>query len=679
MPNEMRDARQARGNAGGAPMLVSSVDSYGAGMSEDEARRNVENNVGQRVLLSQYRPTIESLKPEERDILIEQAQLMLEQIYVHLPLKRALHGTEPVQRLRLLKLRHGRMSEREFQSAMSDIFIGLRDLHTNYLLPSSYRSKFAFLPFRIEEFYEANVRQYVVSWVSPVNPDPNLKAGVIVTHWNGSPTEIAVARNAEREGGSNPDARRARGIEALTLRWLGMSLPPDEDWVTLTYRDGSQSREFKFQWEIIDSSDRADLLASTDRAMKGSEARTLGLDLKTDLLQRARKAIFDPAAVHVEAQMSDFRKGAASDVIGAAPAPVPPPRADTSSFPDVYPRFGSVNAAGGPFGYIRLRTFAPQSRDVEGAVREFVRIVGLMPATGLILDVRGNGGGYINFGERILQTLTPHEITPEPFHFLATPLAFDVAAKTAWLGQWRDAIEQGIETGASFSQGFPLTPGAQCNDIGQVYQGPVVLITDALCYSTTDIFAAGFQDHQVGKIIGVHDNTGAGGANVWDHEQVLERLNVHAANPFVPLPAGAGMRVAARRATRIGARSGVPVEDLGVVPDIRYRMTLADVLNDNVDLIAFAAGVLAGMDKQTLRVRAQDSVEIRHLAVEAERLDRIDVLVRGRPVVSQDVTARDIQITLPTAVDARDDVRVLGYRGNNLVVTARLSANAQMH
>ena len=40
------------------------------------------------------------------------------------------------------------------------------------------------------------------------------------------------------------------------------------------------------------------------------------------------------------------------------------------------------------------------------------------------------------------------------------------------------------------SLGFPLTAPDAANDIGQRYHGPVVLVTDARCYSATDIFAA---------------------------------------------------------------------------------------------------------------------------------------------------------------------------------------------
>src|SRR5688572_14553735 len=81
----------------------------------------------------------------QRELLIDQAILMLEDLYAHLPLKRALHATDPIQRLRLLRLRHEVLDEREFQSAMIDIFVGLRDLHTNYILPSEYHPKYAFL------------------------------------------------------------------------------------------------------------------------------------------------------------------------------------------------------------------------------------------------------------------------------------------------------------------------------------------------------------------------------------------------------------------------------------------------------------------------------------------------------------------------------------------------------
>ena len=135
-------------------LSVTGAEPYQPRMPKAEALEAVETNVGQRIRLSEYRSTITVLSEAEREQVIDQAQLMLEQVFVHLPLKRAMHGTEPIQRLRLLKLRHRDMNERAFQSEMIDIFTDLRDLHTNYILPQAYWSKFAFLPFRIEEFYD---------------------------------------------------------------------------------------------------------------------------------------------------------------------------------------------------------------------------------------------------------------------------------------------------------------------------------------------------------------------------------------------------------------------------------------------------------------------------------------------------------------------------------------------
>ena len=98
------------------------------------------------------RGDVAPLTERQRELLIDQAILMLEELYAHLPLKRALHAADPIQRLRLLRLRHEALDEREFQSAMIDIFVGLRDLHTNYILPSVYHPKYAVLPFRVEEY-----------------------------------------------------------------------------------------------------------------------------------------------------------------------------------------------------------------------------------------------------------------------------------------------------------------------------------------------------------------------------------------------------------------------------------------------------------------------------------------------------------------------------------------------
>jgi hypothetical protein len=118
---------------------------------------------GATTTLEQFVASAGTLNAAQRGSIVGQAEAMLQFLYVHLPLKRSMHATDPVQRLRLLRLRLTSLSERQFHDEMIDIFTDLRDLHTNYILPSPYATKTAFLPFLLEEFADGANRRYLVS------------------------------------------------------------------------------------------------------------------------------------------------------------------------------------------------------------------------------------------------------------------------------------------------------------------------------------------------------------------------------------------------------------------------------------------------------------------------------------------------------------------------------------
>jgi hypothetical protein len=527
----------------------------------------------------------QDLSSTERIQVAEVAQAMLEQVYVHLPLKRAMHAIDPIQRLKILRRRLDELSVRAFHGEMISIFHSLRDLHTNYVLPAAYQGWTAFLPFLIEAYYEGSdetQRQYVVTRLLTGFSHPDFAVGVNLTHWNSVPIARAVELNAEREAGSNDDARLARGLEALTIRPMGLTAPPDEEWVVVGYEAGGQQRDLRFDWMVFSPSPSPSgpVLSAT----ASGAAVHLGVDTQTEAVRRAKKALFFPAKMATERQMAaqSVPHAALPDGLHSGPA-------NLSRMPDVF-EFKRVPGPGGELGYIRIYTFMVD--DADAFLFEFIRIARRLPQTGLIIDVRGNGGGNILAGERLLQVLTPRKIDPERFHFINTLATRELCQKSPLdldLTRWSPSISLSVETGEIYSQGFTLEPVEHSNQVGQQYPGPVILIVDALCYSTTDIFSAGFQDHQIGKILGTSHHTGAGGANVWEYGLLQTALPDY----FPTLPKGTTFRVAIRRTTRVGERSGVPVEDLGVEPNEVHRTTRADVLQGNVDLIAHAASMLA--------------------------------------------------------------------------------------
>jgi hypothetical protein len=133
------------------------------------------------------------------------------------------------------------------------------------------------------------------------------------------------------------------------------------------------------------------------------------------------------------------------------------------------------------------------------------------------------------------------------------------------------------------------------------------------------------------------------------------------------------MRVAARRCTRVGARSGSPVEDYGVVANILYYLTKPDVVGNNADLIAAAAKVLAGLPKQTLGLTpVQAAAPYQQVTVNCTNIDRLDLFLNDRPVVTLDVTASTFVVTLPTPGATGDLLIADGYRKGDLVVSTRL-------
>jgi C-terminal processing protease CtpA/Prc len=507
------------------------------------------------------------LDDEERLQIVDQAIMLLEDFYVHLPLKRAMYAIDPVRRLRLLRHRLPQFkTDRQFHAEITDIFTSLRDAHTNYLLPQPFTTAYAWLPFKVEACMERGVRQYIVSrtvdWFADWFPDhPSFREGVEIKYWDGIPIERAIEIAATQNGGANSAARRALGIAGLTYRWLGLSPPPDAEWVNVTYQTPVNKKSSKKQSQKPETI-RFDWVVTN---LPPSPVEPRAVSPEIEQLRRLRSFLF-----------------------AADPDPKNPFRVETVE---------------GKFGYIRIFTF--EVDDADKLVATFKKHVKRFRNTkGLIVDVRDNGGGRTKAGERLIQLIAPAKppIAPELLYFINTPRTLEfcrLGEAVRVLGPkglqpWIDSIERSMQTGAMFSAGFPYTNPKACNDMGRIYDGPVIVITNALSYSATEFFAAGFQDHG-GKILGVDETTGGGGAGVRSYRE-LRGYFKHKPPFEEDLPKEAGMTVAFRRSVRVGLHDGKDVEDFGVTPDYIHVMTRNDLLNrekKNADLKKHAARLLA--------------------------------------------------------------------------------------
>ncbi len=605
-----------------------------------------------------------SLTDAQRRLVLDQARILIEEIYVHLPLKRAMHAVDPLQALRLLRHRLDELTETEFHVQLQRIFLGLRDLHTNYILPSRFAG-FAFLGIFLERCVDNGRSAYLVTKTfDHITGDLQLKAGVEVTHWNGTPIQLAVEANAVREAGSNKEARVAQGLQNMTLRAINMSLPPDEDWVDITYKVSGAAHETRVPWRVFESGAEVTTPGTLPSLPNGVEVdphHLVGMDLRTELTRRVKRQLFAPASLGSEPFTKDATAGARKPRVAAplAAGPVPTNRPDEL-------KARVVDTPSGTFGHLRIFTFHMQDQDIDGFVNEVARLLSVLPPEGLVLDVRGNGGGYVIAAEFLLQFLSPRRITPEPFQFVSTPTTTRLAGTVADYEDWKTSLEEAVTTAAAYSTALPLYPADVVNSVGQVYQGPVVLVTDAQCYSACDIFAAGFQDHEIGPVLGVEANTGAGGANVVTHEDLRTEWTDGA---LKQLPKGAQMRVSLRRCLRVGSRSGQPVEDLGVVPDALHALTRRDLLQENADLMTAAGDLLAQRTPRLLRfTSAAAGTGKRKLTITAGAVASIDVYVNGRPVATTATVDGNTQITVPAA--AANVIRIEGYDAAGVLVAA---------
>jgi hypothetical protein len=579
--------------------------------------------------------------PAERLAIIEQAELLFTHLYPHMPFKRDLFPkADPFRFLNVARAGMEDDPEMVFQGLMVAAFAVVRDAHTTYGLPSPYRGSIAFLPFQMRPVRINGKRRYVVTRVMKGTPEFGFgheffQPGAEIVKWGTSSIGDHVERVAEWLPGGNVEAKFARGTLACTLRPLTSVHPPFDDEMPaakIRYRPAGSSEErvILLPWGVARFTRTAEIPGGSfsESTVQEDYRRAMRAQYRDDRW-KAKKQRF--AASEDLREVSNIPQVFEFQFTGG-------PRTDD---PIDLNDLAQPSRPDARFGYLRIKAFRDGGQSfgmTERLVEEAHRILTLLDEEapdGLVLDIRGNPGGDIIAAERILQMLTPDRIQPENFHFANTEAIRDILRRVRdreapedarvefepWAG---DADRASDSENPHLTSGLPLTHPDEANDIGQIYHGPVVLLTDAFTYSAADIFAAGFQDHAIGFLLGAEAFTGGGGANVFNHGELVAKLGPDLGLPLVRLPRDITMRVALRRCSRVGFNPGQPIEDLGVRMNEIYQPNSVDEVMDE----------FPGMVRRAVRMfklRPEFRVDVAGLDV---RNDVFTITVRSTNVTS---------------------------------------------
>jgi len=583
--------------------------------------------------LAEARPklALPNYSANERQTLADQAYLFLNELFVHRKVKVKDFGkdSDPIPKLEELKKEASNLSNEEFHSRISSVFTGLHDLHTNYIAPKPLSCAAVFIPLRFESVVNEGHNAILVSDKLKLEPQASegVEVGDELISINGVKVEDVVSTLEKVSGGANPDAMRVRAVEMLSLRSLSTQDVPKEDELKFVFKRDGKNIEKNITWFAYRN---LDCLANEDRKDNDKLSLKYRFNLSQDDFQKKYNKIFGTPTLVSKKQR------------WAAPSPL-----------DEVFEVTSISTPAGIVGYVQLKGFSwdNENLDVATVVEGFRREIEgrLSKAIGLVIDVRGNPGGYIVFAEKLVQLFSTKEVEPTKVQMLANKLNENIFLKANDQedNRWSVAVREAVTAGKEMINPMPITPKSEANSLGQIWFRPVIVLTDAACYSACDLFSGGMQDNNAGVIIGIHKTTGAGGANVMEHDvfrQIMDGDN----NPFEVLPYSQNMRVAWRQTVRSGKFAGQLIEDTGVRSDLVVPEKKEDIGNESKELMKAIHKIIDTLQpkfKSGLEVRRGSSVLLKN-GEEAKwsevvyGVDSVDIFVENKKVSTVELKNR---------------------------------------
>lgn len=503
---------------------------------------------------------------EQKKLVLDQARLILEQLYVHQRIKTADFGptANPIPYLNQLESELTNISTIEFHQRLSAIFYRLRDLHTLYYLPSPYACYQSFLPFALKEVKDQNGKEVIA--VSEVGDDPdvvkyfpanfNVKVGDILTKYDGLDVEQAISRQMTRSLGANPSAARRNAILGLKFLQHNLDFLPQKDSIPVELMN---NLGVKYQVN-------APWITWTD----------------WDCLAEAQIPEYLAAPVLRKKKFKPKIKIHRSKTKGESIAKINVGHTDE---PELYWQIN--HSKYGTFGYIELASFTPDVLTVDeviARVKEILLQDEMKKTDGLMIELRGNGGGQLPLAERLIQFFSPKSVAPTEF-YLKNSSANSYYLNTLFKDDpFTVVLNKAVTMGWSFTGTHPITSNEVMNDEGQIYFKPIAVFTSSACYSACEVFSSLIQDNKLGTIFGEDVTTGGGGANTYSLNELLGDFGDSVSTgPFKKLPNNQNISFAWREGVRGGINKGRHIEDAGVKSDRLSPPAMSDLFNRTND------------------------------------------------------------------------------------------------
>lgn len=355
-----------------------------------------------------------------------------------------------------------------------------------------------------------------------------LRTGDRLIAWNGMPIAAMLEEHGAWQLGANAEARRAKAVQTLTVRPLALLPPPDEAGVELVFEREGARLAAGIEWRLADGATLAGALGEAARADDRFEPGAAGLTSR---------------------------------------------RFETPA---------------GPASWIRIHSLRVPPDTLVPALGA---LLARQPSLGTVIDLRGCEEGFVQTGEAMLRLFCDGPIDPLRFEMRATRWMGALVRSQPALVMWEAPVEAALAEGRRYCEALPLNPADGAGTGAAAYRGRLIVLVDALTYSTAEMFAAGVQDHGIGTVLGVAPRTGGGGGAAWS-QGLIHRLSGD--DFFAPSAAAGSLRMAVMRCRRTGANAGRLIEGEGVVPDRLHLPTRRDLLGADADLVERVGQMLAG-------------------------------------------------------------------------------------